>query len=142
MKKITLGFLLIINLLNLNAQAKKELNKFEKMLVATWKVDSISIPMNNLAPEYQALAKQKMQEILPNIELIISSDQKYSMKGWTGVKDGIWTISKDGQILSVKPLDDKPVEKTKVILLTDEKLILESLNDKAKSTKIYFYKIK
>ncbi|MDR2836576.1 MAG: hypothetical protein LBV69_10375 [Bacteroidales bacterium] len=141
---LKISFIISILSITLNAIAQKEeiQEKYEKMMIGTWKVDSLELKLANLAPEYQEFAREKTKQIIPTIEISISEDHKYSMKGMPGVKNGIWGISKDGKLLNVKPIDNKPIEKSKIISLTEDKMIIQPLNPNSGNSKAYLYKVK
>lgn len=120
-------------------------DKYSRLIVGTWKVDSLSINkqvLENMADDFKALAKQKLKEIVPNVEINVTSDKKWTTKGFPSLSSGVWEISKDGTTLSVKPLNDGPIQKSKIISITENKMIIEPINEKSINSAVYLYKVK
>jgi hypothetical protein len=146
MKKIFFSLTLLIAIFLVsnvaNAQKTKELNKYGQMLVGTWYVDSIDVDLSKLAPEYQAIVKQQFNEKAKGTHVIISADRKYKAVGASNM-DGLWGISDDGKILTIKPFDEtKKVEKTKITFLSDDKIVMQKVDDTSNSNKMYLHKAK
>ncbi len=114
---------------------------FEKFIVGKWKVDSLEIGNFNLAPQYEAIIKEKLPQIIESTEVIFYPNKKYYKKGFEGTTEGTWTMSKDGQYISVKIKGKDKEDRTKVILLTNNKLILAPDDENAVNSKAYMYKV-
>lgn len=115
---------------------------YTKMIVGTWKVDSLELGNLKLSPEYQKIVKEKMAEIIATTEVKFSSNKKYLKKGMEGTTEGIWSISKDGQHILIKTNGKSEVSKSIIISITNDKLIMAPDDPNAVNSKAYMYKVK
>lgn len=139
----TRGFLYLVffvTALNLNAQNLKK--QYSEMIVGTWKIDSLEIGNYKLSPEYEALVRQKLPEIIESTEVVFSKNKKYTKKGIEGVKTGTWDISSDAKYVLVKLDGETKVSKTVIVQLNDNKLIMAPDDPNSVNSKVYMYKSK
>lgn len=115
---------------------------YSDYLVGTWKLDSLEFGNYNLAPQYQEMIKQKLPEIMEKTEVTFTKDKRYFKKGIEGEKHGAWSISTDGKYVLVKLDGETKVEKTLIISLTNDRLILAPDDPTATNSKAYMYKVK
>jgi hypothetical protein len=132
--------ILMLSVMAANAQNLQ--SSYSKMIVGTWKVDSLELGSLKLSPEYEKMIREKMPEIIAMTEVKFSSNKKYYKKGMEGVTEGTWSISKDGQYVLVKFQGETEVTKTKIVSLTNEKLIMAPDDPNAVNSKAYMYKVK
>lgn len=76
---ITVIILLIITG---SAFAQDKQASYTKMIVGTWKVDSLELGSLKLSAEYEKIVKDKMVEIIATTEVKFSSNKKYLKKVW------------------------------------------------------------
>jgi len=132
----------IVMLTGLSAHSQNLKADYTKKIVGTWKVDSLEIGNFNLSPEYEAIIKQKMPEIIAMTEVRFNSNKKYYKQGMEGTTEGTWEISKDGVYVLVKLNGESTISRTKIITLTDSKLIMSPDDENATNSKAYLYKVK
>jgi hypothetical protein len=134
--------LAILMLSAMAANAQNLQSSYSKMIVGTWKVDSLELGSLQLSPEYEKLIKERMPEIIAMTEVRFSANKKYYKKGMEGVTEGTWSISKDGQYVLVKAQGESEVSKTKIVSLTNDKMIMAPDDPNAVNSKAYMYKVK
>lgn len=117
-------------------------SQYTKNIVGTWKVDSLDIGSFNLSPQYEALLRDKMPEIIAMTEVKFTSGKKYHKKGFEGETEGTWDISKDGAYILVKLNGESKVTRTKIVMLTEDKMIMAPDDENAVNSKAYLYKVK
>lgn len=141
MKKIILitSAIMLICFANLYSQNLK--TEYTQKIVGTWKVDSLEIGNFNLSPQYEEIVRQKMPEIIAMTEVRFMSNKKYFKQGFEGTTEGHWDISKDGQFIIVKTDGSSDVTRTKIVLLTNDKLIMAPDNEDSANSKAYLYKV-
>ncbi|MBN2777667.1 MAG: lipocalin family protein [Bacteroidales bacterium] len=143
MNKIRMIMIMAFVVLSISAFAQNNLKgEYTKLIQGTWKVDSLEIGSFNLSPEYEEIVRQKMPEIIAMTEVQFNSRKKYLKKGFEGTKEGTWSISDDGQFVLVKLNGETKVSKTRIIKLTDEKMILAPEEANSANSKAYMYKAK
>ncbi|MDD3739764.1 MAG: lipocalin family protein [Bacteroidales bacterium] len=141
MKKVVLiiSTILLISTGNLISQNLR--SEYTQKIVGTWKVDSLEIGSFNLSPQYEEIVRQKMPEIIAMTEVRFMSNKKYFKQGFEGTTEGHWDISKDGQYIIVKSDGSSEVSRTKIISLTNDKLIMAPDDENAANSKAYLYKV-
>lgn len=136
---ITVIILLIITG---SAFAQDKQASYTKMIVGTWKVDSLELGSLKLSAEYEKIVKDKMVEIIATTEVKFSSNKKYLKKGMEGTTEGTWSISKDGQYVLIKQNGKADISKSVIVSITDEKLIMAPDDPNSANSKAYMYKVK
>ncbi|HNQ69016.1 MAG TPA: lipocalin family protein [Bacteroidales bacterium] len=141
MKKAVLiiSTILLISCGNLISQNLR--SEYTQKIVGTWKVDSLEIGSFNLSPQYEEIVRQKMPEIIAMTEVKFMSNKKYYKQGFEGTTEGHWDISKDGQYIIVKSDGSSEVSRTKIISLTNDKLIMAPDDENSVNSKAYLYKV-
>ncbi len=134
--------LIFISIATIGFSQKNLKSEYAKMLKGTWKVDSMDIGNFNLSPEYEEIVRQKLPEIIAKTEVQFKSGNKYYKKGFEGEREGTWSISDNGQFILVKLNGDSKISKTKIIELSDTKLILAPEDPNSANSKAYMYKAK
>ncbi|MDD2634379.1 MAG: lipocalin family protein [Bacteroidales bacterium] len=134
--------LIFISIAILSFSQKNIKSEYAKMLKGTWKVDSMDIGNFNLSPEYEAIVRQKLPDIIAKTEVQFKSGNKYYKKGFEGEREGTWSISDNGHFILVKLKGDSKISKTKIIELNDTKLILAPEETSSANSKAYMYKVK
>lgn len=142
MKKIKYILIVACILVSASAFSQNTKDECEKMIEGTWKVDSLDIGSFNLSPQYAEIVKQKLPEIIESTEVVFGKRKKYKKTGFEGETTGTWSISKDGAYVLVKLDGDSKVTKTKIVKLTDEKLIIAPDNEDSANSRAYMYKVK
>ncbi|HOZ29827.1 MAG TPA: lipocalin family protein [Bacteroidales bacterium] len=130
---------IIISYGNIFSQNLK--SEYTKMIVGTWKVDSLEIGSFNLSPQYEEMIRQKMPEIIAMTEVRFMSNKKYFKQGFEGTTEGRWDISQDGQFIIVKSNNSSDVSRTKIVSLTNDKLIMAPDDENSVNSKAYLYKV-
>ncbi|MDY0314913.1 MAG: hypothetical protein RBR32_07535 [Bacteroidales bacterium] len=134
---LSLVFAFSTSLFSQNLEAKNS-----KMIVGKWKVDSLDIGDFQLSPQYEYILKEKLPQIIESTEVHFYPNKKYFKKGLEGTIEGKWSVSKDGQFVSVKTKGKDKEDKTKIISLTEDKLIIAPEDPNAANSKVYLYKVK
>jgi RNA-binding protein YlmH len=143
MNKLRMILIMAFVVLSISAFSQNNLKgEYTKLIQGTWKVDSLEIGSFNLSPEYEEIVRQKMPEIIAMTEVQFNSRKKYLKKGFEGTKEGTWSISDDGEFVLVKLNGETKVSKTRIIKLTDEKMILAPEDANSANSKAYMYKVK
>lgn len=139
MKLSLITIIILFAVVNVFSQDLKTLNT--KQIVGVWKVDSLEIGSFNLSPQYEAIVRDKMPEIIAMTEIKFLANKKYSKKGFDGTSEGNWSISKDGTQVLIKLDGSNDVSITKIIKLTDKKLVIAPDNENSANSKAYLYKV-
>jgi hypothetical protein len=139
--KILLGMFFLISASLVFGQ-KNIKSEYTKMLQGTWKVDSLEIGSFNLSPEYEEIVRQKMPEIIAMTEVQFSARKKYYKRGFEGETEGNWEVSKDGEFIIVKQKNEAKLSKTRIIKITEDKLIIAPEDPSSANSKAYLYKVK
>jgi hypothetical protein len=125
---------------NAFSQSRNLKAEYTKLIVGTWKVDSLEIGSFNLSPEYQEIVKQKLPEIIANTEVVFKANKDYSKKGFEGSTSGKWEISKDGDYVLVKLDGSGTVSRTKIISLTSTKMVMAPDDENSANSRAFLYK--
>ena len=141
MKKFIAVFLTILAISSGNLFSQNLKSEYSQKIVGTWKVDSLEIGSFNLSPQYEEIVRQKMPGIIAMTEVRFMSNKKYFKQGFEGTTEGRWEISKDGQFIIVKTEGSSEVSRTKIVSLTNEKLIMAPDDENAVNSKAYLYKV-
>ncbi len=139
------GILTICTILFLGVVAFSQNNikkEYAKMLQGTWKVDSLEIGSLNLSPEYEEIIRQKLPEIIAITEVQFKSHKKYYKRGFEGEKEGNWDVSADGEFILLKLNGESKVSKTRIVSITDDKLIIAPEDPNSANSRAYMYKTK
>lgn len=143
MNKLRMILIMAFVVMSISAFSQNNLKgEYTKLIQGTWKVDSLEIGSFNLSPEYEEIVRQKMPEIIAMTEVQFNSRKKYLKKGFEGTKEGTWSISDDGEFVLVKLNGETKVSKTRIIKLTDDKMILAPEDANSANSKAYMYKVK
>ncbi len=139
-KKFLFGTIVLL-MISASAFTQNLKSDYSKKIVGTWKVDSLEIGNFNLSPQYEAMLREKMPEIIAMTEVRFTSNKKYYKQGFEGTTEGTWDISKDGTYVLVKLNGESNVTRTKIVSLTDTKLIMAPDDENAANSKAYLYKV-
>ncbi|MDD4150692.1 MAG: lipocalin family protein [Bacteroidales bacterium] len=134
--------ILFIAIATISFSQKDIKSEYSKMLKGTWKVDSLDISSINLSPEYEEIVRQKMPEIIAITEVQFKSGNKYYKKGFEGEREGTWSVSDNGEFILLKLNGDSKISKTRIVKLTEDKLILAPEEPSSVNSKAYMYKAK
>ncbi|PLX07140.1 MAG: hypothetical protein C0596_12150 [Marinilabiliales bacterium] len=137
-KTLALLALIFVSTLAFSQNLKKD---YIKMLEGTWKVDSLEIGSFNLSPEYEEIVRQKMPEIIAMTEVQFKSRKRYYKKGFEGETEGTWDVSNDGKFILVKINGESKITKTRIIEISDEKLIIAPEDPNSANSRAFMYKV-
>lgn len=139
-------YLLILTaglLISISAFSQQDIkSEYTNLIIGTWKLDSIDMGSFNLSPEYAEIVKQKLPEIIAMTEVEFAKRKKYYKKGFDGEVQGKWSISNDGAFVLIVLDGETAVTKTKILELTEDKLIIAPDNDESANSKAYMYRVK
>jgi len=138
-------FFLLLGLMfifSINSFAQNVGANNSKMIIGKWKIDSLDVGDSPLAVQYKQIVEEKMAQIIETTEVLFYPNKKYLKKGFDGTTEGTWRISKDGQYVSVKIKGRDKEDRTKIISITDDKLIIAPDDPNAVNAKVYMYKAK
>lgn len=141
MKKIKYLLIAVSILVSASAFSQNIKSDYEKKILGSWKVDSLDIGSFNLSPEYAEIVKEKLPQIIAMTQVEFGKKKKYHKTGFDGETKGTWSISKDGAFVLIKLDGESKVSKTKIIKLTDDKLIIAPDNEESANSKAYMYKV-
>ncbi|HOE39917.1 MAG TPA: lipocalin family protein [Bacteroidales bacterium] len=139
------NFFLLLGLMfifSVNSFAQNVGANNSKMIIGKWKIDSLDVGDSPLAVQYKQIVEEKMAQIIETTEVLFYPNKKYLKKGFDGTTEGTWRISKDGQYVSVKIKGRDKEDRTKIISITDDKLIIAPDDPNAVNAKVYMYKAK
>lgn len=136
MKKLLFAILIICTSSVLLAQKPQKSSLCmmnEKYMVGSWKMDTIFLKDNIKLGDYQALYDQKFNELKDSTLFEFRADYIYLKTVRSTVSIGTWKISADGtQIITVKE-DGNIEEKSRILELNDNLLMMSPLSESTNS---------
>jgi len=139
-KKSFLALVVLVFLSTIAFSQQNVKKDYIKLLQGTWKVDSLEIGSFNLSPQYEEIVRQKMPEIIANTEVQFNPRKRYYKRGFEGETEGTWDVSDDGKYILVKLNGESGITKTKIVSISEDKLVIAPDDPKSANSRAYMYK--
>ncbi len=126
---------------SIHSFAQKNIQKkYTNLLEGTWLVDSLELGDLNLTPEYRKIVQEKLREVIDKTQIQFNPGQKYHKDGVKISEDGTWSVSPDGKYIIIKLEGSSERSKSKIIEISEKKLIIAPENPESTNSKVYLYK--
>jgi len=122
-------------------KAKSDLCVYnEKLMVGTWKMDTIYLKENINLGDYKELYDQKFRELKDSTVFYFRNDYTYERVAKGQSTKGTWSISNDGTLIIVKMIGKEAEEKSRILELTKTNLVMSPMSESSNS-KVVMHKV-
>lgn len=114
--------------------------KYTEFLIGKWKLDTVQINTADIPKEFIPLLKERVVKMQKTAEFIFTEDNIYRTKGIGQNIPGVWRISEEGEYILIK-LDTRDVEeKTKIVEISEDRLIMAPTEGESSNSTFTLYK--
>ena len=140
MKKLFFLTIILLTTVILFAQEDNLIENYNNYLVGTWRLDTMEIKGAEIPPEYLPIIIEQYNKMKEKSRFIFDNDFKYTSIGTQSTKNGTWRISDDSRFILVKIDGNENEEKSRIIKLSSDSLIMAPTNQNSSNSTIYLYK--
>jgi hypothetical protein len=140
MKKLFFLTIILLTTVILFAQEDNLTENYNNYLVGTWRLDTMEIKGAEIPPEYLPIIIEQYNKMKEKSRFIFDNDFKYTSIGTQTTKNGTWRISDDSRFILVKIEGSENEEKSRIIKLTSDSLVMAPTNQNSSNSTIYLYK--
>lgn len=138
--KIAAILILLLSSNLIFGQQVSKKSEYSKLLVGTWKLDNMEFKDSNIPEEYLDLLMKKYEEIKDSIVFVFNEDKTYFSKGIGASKTGVWQVAEDGKYVIVTIDGKSEGEKTRILKITNNELIMAPMQEHSTNSKFTLYR--
>lgn len=111
-----------------------------KMLIGTWKLDTMKFENFEFPEEYLPLVQERYQQMKDSTLFIFNEDRTYFSSGVNAESHGTWRITSDGKYILVRIKGSEKEEKSKIKSISNSKLIMIPMQESASNSEFILKK--
>lgn len=123
----------------LSQQANKQV-EYSKMLIGTWKLDTMKFENFSFPEEYLPIIQERYQQMKDSSIFVFNEDRTYFSRGVNSHTKGSWRITGDGKYILVRIEGKDREERSQIKSISNEKLIMIPMQESASNSKFILKK--